>query len=180
MKHLIRFTSIALILLFAGTSTLVRTSERVRIEAVGWSPASFTQHLSPASPANLQGMPESQAATASTTERNKALVLKWPDALRSKDTATAQALDKSVADSGLGQEIVLLDEEFEDYRRRDQAGEQMLADDYIGVPVSGRTLDKAGTIELFRSGRMQTKSLKISGGKCDFMATRPLSSSRAT
>ena len=60
--------------------------------------------------------------------------------------------DKSGADGGLEQQIVSLDEEFEEYRRRDQAGDKMLADDYLGVPVSGRTLDKAGTIELFRSG----------------------------
>ena len=92
MKHIVRFTSIALILLFAGASTLVRTSKRMRIEAAAWNPASSTEHLSPASPANLQGTPESQAATESTAERNKALVLKWSDALRNKDMSTAQPL----------------------------------------------------------------------------------------
>jgi non-heme chloroperoxidase len=84
MKHVVQFASIPLILLFAGASTFVRTSERM--------PTSSTEHSSPASPANLQGTPESQAPTASTTEPNKALVLTWSDALRNKDMATAQAL----------------------------------------------------------------------------------------
>ena len=35
---------------------------------------------------------EGDTPTTSTTERNKALVLKWSDALRDKDIATAQAL----------------------------------------------------------------------------------------
>jgi uncharacterized protein (TIGR02246 family) len=78
-------------------------------------------------------------------------------------TGPNPARDKPGTDSSLEQQIVSLDEEFEEYRRRDQAGDKMLGDDYIGVPVSGRTLDKAATIELFRSGRVQTKSLEISG-----------------
>lgn len=50
----------------------------------------------------------------------------------------------------------------EDYRRRDQAGERLLADDYIGITVYGRLLDKTGTIELFRSGSVHTASMEVS------------------
>jgi hypothetical protein len=60
------------------------------------------------------------------------------------------------------EQISALDEEFEDYRRHDQAGESLLADDYLGIAVSGRIYDKKGTIELFRFGRVHTRTLEIS------------------
>jgi hypothetical protein len=65
-------------------------------------------------------------------------------------------------ESNVREQISALDEEFEDYRRHDEAGESMLADDYLGIAVSGRIYDKKGTIELFRSGRVRTRTLEIS------------------
>jgi ketosteroid isomerase-like protein len=62
MKHIVRFTTIGLSFFFFGAATL------------------------------LTGNPEHQTETESTAERNKALVLKWSDALRNKDMATALAL----------------------------------------------------------------------------------------
>jgi pimeloyl-ACP methyl ester carboxylesterase len=64
--------------------------------------------------------------------------------------------------SDVREQVGALDEEFEDFRRHDQAGESMLADDYFGIAVSGHTYDKTSTIELFRSGRVHTSSLEIS------------------
>jgi len=64
--------------------------------------------------------------------------------------------------SDVREQVGALDEEFEDFRRHDQAGESLLADDYIGIAVSGRTYDKTSTTQLFRSGVVRTRSLEIS------------------
>ena len=55
-------------------------------------PLASSTPANPTSIPNLRDSPEDQAAAECSTERNKALAVKRSDALRNKDTATAQVL----------------------------------------------------------------------------------------
>lgn len=86
-----------------------------------------------------------------------------PLALTFWSLISAQGLPHTLTGkSDVREQVGALDEEFEDFRRHDQAGESLLADDYIGIAVNGRTYDKTSTTELFRSGLVHTRSLEIS------------------
>ena len=88
MRHIVRFSLISLAALFADAYVLVGTSATGPIRAADLRSGSFAKPAGTRSIPNFRDSPGDQAATEATTDRNKALPLKPPDALGNKIMGT--------------------------------------------------------------------------------------------